>query len=964
MWNANVIGRFRLMPVTFLPNVYFVSQQTIMRAMNEDRWQQIERIYQAALKLSADERAAFIEESCKGDREQLRQVESLLAAEPLTLLDRPAWEAVGMPSAALAREGDMLGAYRIETRLGSGGMGEVFRAVDTRLNRKVAIKISAVRFSDRFQREALALSALNHPHICTLFDVGPNYLVMEYVEGGPVRPVKDAQKLLDLALQIADGLAAAHAAGIVHRDLKPANILVTRDGQAKISDFGLAMRVPVAGDVTAAPTAITDPGTTVGTAAYMSPEQARGETVDARSDLWSFGVVLYELASGVRPFDGPTTASVLAAILNNDAPVPLRQRNPKIPAELEGIIRRLLEKDRELRYQTAVDVRADLKRIDRDSGAAASGRERASADLVQPKPRRRFQRAAAVAGVLVLVASTGAVLYLRRSTVRPVTSPSEYVQLTSFADSVLDPAVSPDGRMVAFMRGGQGFPRTKGKIYVKLLPNGDAVPLTDALGPAYNPVFTPDGSHVAYTEIDLKERSWNTWTVPVLRGPPSRLLPNAAGLNWIDGRQVLFSEVKGLGLHMGIMTAAEDRSGEREIYFPSHERGMAHYSYLSPDRKWVLIAEMDHVGNFQSCRLVPFDGSSPGRQVGPPGVCLSAAWSRDGAWMYFSAYVQGVSHLWRQRFDRGTPEQITFGPTEETGVAVMPDGSLVTSLGRGQSTVWIHDQSGEHQISPEGSAFSPHLSADGRRIYFLLRQSLASDFTELRVIDLATGRSDHPLPGVSVTDFAISRDEKEAAYTMKASSGDPEIWLAPLDRSQPPRRIVGDGDEVSFGAGDDLIFRSLEQPRNFLSRVRKDGTGRARITETPIIEKRGTSPDGAWALVFCPPSGTLAVPTGGGEARRICDSTCSGAWSGDGRFFYVDTGLGNAGTLVFPVPQGRSLPELPTNNVLDMLDAENAHAPSGVSRIPHTSVTPGLDPSTYVFAKREFLGNLFRIPLH
>src|SRR5262245_42083129 len=348
---------------------------------NEDRWQQIERIYQAALKLATDERAAFIEESCKGDRDLLRHVESLLAAEPLTLMDRPAWEAVGMPSAALAREGDMLGAYRIETGLGSGGMGEVFRAVDSRLNRKVAIKISAVRFSDRFQREALALSVLNHPHICTLFDVGPNYLVMEYVEGGPVRTAEDAQKLLDLALQIADGLAAAHAAGIVHRDLKPANILVTRDGQVKILDFGLAMRVPVPGDMVAAPTGITEPGTTVGTSAYMSPEQARGEPVDARSDLWSFGVVLYELACGIRPFDGPTTASVFAAILN-DVPVPLRQRNPKIPAELEGIIRRLLEKNREVRYQTAADVRADLKRIDRVSGAASPGRERASADSV------------------------------------------------------------------------------------------------------------------------------------------------------------------------------------------------------------------------------------------------------------------------------------------------------------------------------------------------------------------------------------------------------------------------------------------------------------------------------------------------------------------------------------------------------------------------------------------------------
>ena len=212
--------------------------------------------------------------------------------------------------------GGKLGPYEIIAPIGAGGMGEVYRALDPRLGREVAIKVSAAQFTERFEREARAVAALNHPNICTLYDVGPNYLVMEYVEGAPVAPVDSPRKLLDIAVQIADGLSAAHAAGIVHRDLKPDNILVTREGRVKILDFGLAKQAAAA---TATDATRTIPGTVLGTITYMSPEQAKAQEADARSDQFSFGLIVYEMATGKRPFQRASAAETMTAIIREDA---------------------------------------------------------------------------------------------------------------------------------------------------------------------------------------------------------------------------------------------------------------------------------------------------------------------------------------------------------------------------------------------------------------------------------------------------------------------------------------------------------------------------------------------------------------------------------------------------------------------------------------------------------------------
>uniref|UniRef100_Q01Y07 Serine/threonine protein kinase n=1 Tax=Solibacter usitatus (strain Ellin6076) TaxID=234267 RepID=Q01Y07_SOLUE len=331
--------------------------------MEPQRWQQIEQLYHLALQQETAERRAFVIDACRGDAELRREVESLLAQSGSTgaLVDRTAWGAVrdlASPQTTLkARE--MLGPYEIVGLLGTGGMGEVYAAVDTRLGRKVAIKVSQARFSGRFEREARAISALNHPNICTLHDVGPNYLVTELVDGETLRDwLKRAtagERYLDVARQVLQALCAAHRAGIVHRDLKPANIMVRFDGYVKVLDFGLAKWITPGGhSVQLEPPAtmtLSQPGQIVGTVAYMSPEQILGQEVDQRSDLFAFGIILYEILSGLHPWPRKSAVDTMHAILH-DEPASMHA----IPANIARIVRRLLRKNPTDRFASAEEV--------------------------------------------------------------------------------------------------------------------------------------------------------------------------------------------------------------------------------------------------------------------------------------------------------------------------------------------------------------------------------------------------------------------------------------------------------------------------------------------------------------------------------------------------------------------------------------------------------------------------------
>ena len=459
-----------------------------------------------------------------------------------------------------------------------------------------------------------------------------------------------------------------------------------------------------------------------------------------------------------------------------------------------------------------------------------------------PSSASRPRRVLAPLVVTALAAlAVGADLWWRGSTRLP--DRSQWVPLTKLPDSATQPALSPDGRMLAFVRG----PSTwigPGQIWVKLLPDGEPVQLTDDDFLKADPTFSPDGSRIAYTVLDLQQFDWDTWVVPTLRGEPQRMMRNASGLTWTGPQQVLFSEIK-TGVHMGIVAAEESRVGVRYVYLPTDEPAMAHRSYLSPDAKWVLLAEMDQDHEWLPCRLVPVDGHSPGRQVGPlAGSCMSAAWSRDGKWMYFAADPGGVHHIWRQRFPDGQQEQITSGPTEEEGIAISPDGrSLVTAVGLQNTSLWIHDAKGERQISLEGNVTNPKLTPDGKRLCYLIVKEATNKFAwfrnpgELRVADLETGRSQSVVRGLEVHDYDISADGKELVMWIVDPERKSRLWLAQLDRGSPPVQIPNvEGVQPRFGPGGDIFF-AMRNLRIACTQTARDS---ARLLRNPSISCGGS----------------------------------------------------------------------------------------------------------------------------
>jgi serine/threonine protein kinase len=649
--------------------------------MTPERWHQIEKLYHEVLKLEPSHRAAFLQDACAGDEGLGQEVESLLRSEPSEdgFIEEPALE---VAAKMFAREeprsllGQRIGSYQILSLLGTGGMGVVYKAHDPRIKGFVAIKVlPADQVSDlerkrRFIQEARAASALNHPSIITVYDIGSeggiDFVVMEYVAGKTLErsiPRKGLRlnETLKLAVQMADALAKAHSAGIIHRDLKPTNVMVADDGLVKLLDFGLAKLTEVEseGGGTRTTQLQTEEGTIVGTVSYMSPEQAEGKKVDARSDIFSFGAVLYEMVTGQKAFQGESKMSTLMAVLKQE-PKPISQLVPATPRDLEKIINRCLRKDAGQRFQHMDDLKVELAELKKesDSGALAG-----TTPMVQ-SGRRSWVWAAAAIAVVVLVAT-----WLFRGTAKEPASAPEVVPLTSYAGSERSPSFSPDGNQVAFSWNGEK--QDNFDIYVKLI--GSPTPLRLTTNPAddVSPAFSPDGRSIGFVRTS-KERA--TFIVIPSIGGPERIVAEAAvadvpgfrlrrpSFGWFPGGEWVVTE----GL-----TLLSTESGEtRSLTSPPQKSSPDNSPAVSPDGRTVAFSRWN---SFDWSDLYLLDLTQDLKPKGEPrrltslkGYIFGSAWSGDGREVIFGSAVFGSgSSLWKVAASGARqPEQLPFSAGE------------------------------------------------------------------------------------------------------------------------------------------------------------------------------------------------------------------------------------------------------------------------------------------------------------
>jgi Tol biopolymer transport system component/predicted Ser/Thr protein kinase len=898
--------------------------------MTPERWLQVNELFHSALERAPAQRAAFLDQACAGDEELRKEVESLITSHEETgsFIDVPAFEA----SAQLLAEekpdlnpGQRIGHYKILSLLGAGGMGEVYLAQDTKLGREIALKLLPARFTTdgnrlrRFEQEARVASALNHPNICMIHEVGEteddrHYIAMEYVDGVPLRQRMTEARLklsevLDVAVQVVSGLAAAHEVRVVHRDVKPENIMLRHDGYVKVLDFGLAKLTeqPTTDVTTPAGARVkTDTGVVMGTSRYMSPEQARGLSVDARTDIWSLGVVLYEMAACRVPFEGATTSDVIVSILEGEPP-PLAQFSPEAPAELQRIISKTLNKDREQRYQTAKDLLIDVRSLKQDLELEAKleqslqpdSRDRAvlsasaTTPVPLPPPRWWANRLIWLSAAVILVVGVAVRFYLSRlssesssrSSSKSSLPPMKVVPFTSFSGRKSDPAFSPDGNQIAFSWDGQ-----KGDnfdIYVKLINAGTPLRLTTHPGIDTSPTWSPDGRYIAFARFSESEKG--IFIIPALGGTERKLYTpdwaeaSDSGLAWSsDGKYLAFID-RGLPQSpYGIWLLLVENNERRQLTWPPlGNDGDLHPAFSPGGETMAFIRSVS--GGVDDIYSVPIGGGEPRRLTSDNHPIPGLAWTADGREIVFPSDRGGDFGLWRISAAGGPPERLTVGGDSAFQPSISRQGNRLAYVRwLVDENIWrielpnskVRSNSQTKLIASTMVEAGPQYSPDGRKIAFESYSLYSDRSSEIWVCD---------------------------------SEGLNAIQLTSLDRKTGTPRWSPDGRQIAFD--------SVAETHSAIYVINAEGGSPRRITTgTSEDVVPSWSRDGQWIYFASNRTGDFQVwkaPADGGESVQVTKKGGFAAFeSPDGKFIYYAKGMNAPGIWRVEVQGGEETPVL------------------------------------------------------